>query len=251
MNNFLSVLVVGENPEKLMGKYDLNLKVKEYIKFKYSDAEILKNNHIACLKEMLNNKNFKLNDFQVDHLNEILKMTKEMSPFEYYTELTYGYKYDEHGNAITDLNPNGKWLTKQIGDKFSLPLILKNGNETHQALMCDINWDLTNKTNNPINYDLTWEIVINKAQPKSKTEKSIYENMKDKKDYLSQFKNKEDYISFNCAYWNYAFLDENGWVDLDDENNQINWVVNYYDRFIKKLKPTDLLTIYEYSVNKN
>lgn len=251
MNNFLSVLVVGENPEKLMDKYDLNLKVKEYIKFKYSDAEILKNNHIACLKEMLNNKNFKLNDFQVDHLNEILKMTKEMSPFEYYTELTYGYKYDEHGNAITDLNPNGKWLTKQIGDNFSLPLILKNGNETHQALMCDINWDLTNKTNNPINYDLAWEIVINKAQPKSKTEKSIYENMKDKKDYLSQFKNKEQYISFNCAYWNYAFLDENGWVDLDDENNQINWVVNYYDRFIKKIKPTDLLTIYEYSVNKN
>lgn len=248
MNNFLSVLVVGENPDKLMEKYDLNLKVPEYIKFKYSDAENLKKNHILCIKEMLNNKNLKLNDFQIDHLNEMLKMAKEMSPFEYYTELTFGYKYDKYGNAVTDINPNAKWSNKKIGDKFSLPLILKNGNETHQALMGEINWELTNKTNDSNNYDLAWEIIMNNKKPKNNLELSIYNNMKDKKEYLSFFKSKNEYIDFNCLYWNYAFLDENGWVDLDDENNQINWVLNYYNRFISKLKSNDLLTIYEYSI---
>lgn len=246
MNNFLSVLVVGENHEKLMETYNANLKVPEYIKYYYSDAEKLKKNHIVCLKEILNNKSLKLTQFQIDHLTESLKIAKEMTPIEYYTELTFGCKYDASGNAITNVNPNAKWTTKQVGDKFSLPLKLKNGSETHQARMQEIDWNTTNETSNSYNYSIAWEMVMNNVQPQNQVEMSIYENMKDKKKYLSLFKDKNEYIAFNCSYWNYAFLDENGWVDLDNSNNQHDWIINYYNNFIQKIKPTDLLTIYEY-----
>ena len=58
----------------------------------------------------------------------------------------------------------------------------------------------------------------------------------------------DDFISHNCAYWNYAFLDENGWVDMDAAKDETEWINNFYERFILHLKDDDLVTIYEYSI---
>ena len=70
-SKFFSVMVVGENPEELIKKYDINLKVEPYIKYKYSDAEKLKNNAIKVLDEIIKkHNNFSLNDFQIDYFKE-------------------------------------------------------------------------------------------------------------------------------------------------------------------------------------
>ena len=50
------------------------------------------------------------------------------------------------------------------------------------------------------------------------------------------------------SYWNYAFVNKDGWVDMVNEDER-KWINNFYDRFIATLDPNDLVTIYECSVN--
>lgn len=51
-SKFLTVMVVGDNPDKLMEKYDKSLKVKPYIKYRYLDAEKMRNNSLKVLTEI-------------------------------------------------------------------------------------------------------------------------------------------------------------------------------------------------------
>ena len=74
--------------------------------------------------------------------------------------------------------------------------------------------------------------------------------MKDKTTYFSNFKNKEDYVNYSTRYWNYAFVDKDGWIDVDTYGgDEKEWINTFYERFISKLNPNDLITIYECSVN--
>ena len=73
-SKFFFVMVIGNNPEELMGKYSKALKVKPYVKYRYLDAEKLKNNASKMLSEItLNPKKFMLNDFQCDYFKEIFR----------------------------------------------------------------------------------------------------------------------------------------------------------------------------------
>ena len=100
-----SVMVVGDNPDELMSKYDINLKVDKHRKYRSLDAEKIRNKSIKLIEEILANKdNLNLGKFQLDFFTEKLKEIKEMSDFEYYQEITYGLTYDENGDAWSDEN---------------------------------------------------------------------------------------------------------------------------------------------------
>ena len=100
-SKFYTVMVVGDNPEELMAKYDTSLKVKPYIKYKYLDAEKMRKNAIKVFTELCANpRKFSLNDFQTDYFKERLKATNNMTSFEYYTTITNGLYYDDNGNAL-------------------------------------------------------------------------------------------------------------------------------------------------------
>ena len=158
-SKFFSVMVVGENPEELIKKYDINLKVEPYIKYKYSDAEKLKNNAIKVLDEIIKkHNNFSLNDFQIDYFKERRKAFNNMSSFEYYQTITNGLYYDKNGDALSEKNPNGKWTTYRLGEHFSLPLKLKNGKESYQAICKDVDWDKMNM-NNTETYEMVWDLM--------------------------------------------------------------------------------------------
>jgi regulator of sigma D len=96
-------------------------------------------------------------------------------------------------------------------------------------------------------YEIVWDLVHGIKSPETEEEKKIYNNMKDKTKYFSNFKDKESYVAYNCAYWNYGYLDENGWKDMDDDGKELDWITNFFDRFVSKLKPNDKITIYECS----
>ncbi len=248
-SKFFSVMVVGENPEELIKKYDINLKVEPYIKYKYSDAEKLKNNAIKVLDEIIKkHNNFSLNDFQIDYFKERRKAFNNMSSFEYYQTITNGLYYDKNGDALSEKNPNGKWTTYRLGEHFSLPLKLKNGKESYQAICKDVDWDKMNM-NNTETYEIVWDLMHGERKPQNDEEKKIFENMENKGNYFSTFKDKETYVIYNCAYWNYAFLDSNGWHDLDDDGKELEWISNFFERFVKQLSPNDKITIYECSKN--
>ena len=250
-SRFLSVMVVGNEPEKLMEKYDNALKVEPYIKYKYLDAAKLKANAEKMLAEIANDPDkFTLSKTQTEYFKERLKAIISMSAFEYYRTITDGLYYDENGNALSEENPNGKWDKYNLGKNFSYPLKLKNGGESYQALAKDIDWDIMHMNPEYVKlFETIWALVIDDDDPSTKQEEDLKNNWVTKKNYLSNFKTVDEFVAHNCAYWNYAFLDETGWHDVDDSKNEKEWISGFFENFIDKLKDDDLVTIFEYSIN--
>lgn len=251
-SKFLTVMVVGNNPEELMEKYNKALKVEPYVKFKYLDAEKMKENSSKMLTEITSNpEKFTLSKFQVDYFKERLKAINAMTPFEYYTTITQGMYYDENGDALSDVNPNGKWDKYNLGKNFSYPLKLKDGKEVYQARAKDVDWDSMHMNRDYVKlFETIWALVIDNDDPSTPEEENLKANWNTKRNYLSNFKTVDEFVSHNCAYWNYAFLSEKGWTDVDDEENESKWIGNFFERFIEPLKDDDLVTIYEYCITE-
>ncbi len=246
-SRFFSVMVVGDNHKELMDKYSLDLEVDSYVRYEYLKADKYQSNSIKALDNLLSHGDEIGLEPQVkESLERRIKTLKGMTPFEYYRELTEGMYYDENGNALSTENPNGHWKTARIGKNFSLPLKLKDGTETYSAKACDIDWDAMNEPTEL--YEAAWEMVVDGREPTNEQEERVYESMKDKSAYFSNFKNKEDYVTYSTSYWNYAFVNKDGWVDMVNEDER-KWINNFYDRFIATIDPNDLVTIYECSVN--
>lgn len=247
-SKFFSVLVVGQAPAALMEQYSLALKVKPYVKYKYLDAEKLKSNASKVLKNIIDNpEKFMLNDYQKDYFKERLKAINGMSTFEYYSTITHGLYYDENGDALSEENPKGKWSKYNLGKNFSYPLKLVDGSESYQALAKDVDWDAMHMNSERVRlFELIWALVMDDDDPSTEEEEQLKKIWKTRKTYLSNFKDVDHFVSHNCAYWNYAYLDENGWKDVDDAGDESSWIANFYEKFIEKLKDDDLVTIYEY-----
>lgn len=244
-SNVFTVMVIGDNPEELMMQYDLNLKVERYLKYRYLDAEKMHKNSMTILGEMIKDpKRFNLNPINVDYLKKQLHTFEEMSSTDYYTMITNELYYDEKGDAWDDSNPNGKWSTFRIGRNLSIPFTLKNGEEVYSAMYEDINLDKLFMTNTDL-YKTVWKLIIDGEEPIDEKERNIYNNMKGYYNHISKFKTQDDYVQYNCAYWTYAVLTKDGWFDIDDENNEQEWIKNYYKRFVEVLKPNEKLTLFE------
>ena len=248
-SKFFTVMVVGDNPEGLMSKYDKALKVKPYIKYRYLDAEKIRSNAVKMLSNIIANYDkFAMSEDQLEYFKSRLKAINGMSSFEYYSSLTNGLYYDTDGNALSEENPDGKWDKYNIGKNFSYPLKLKDGKETYQAMSGDVDWNQMHMETNSVNlFEIIWRLVVDDDDPSDANEEQLKNNWKDKKNYLSGFKNVDEVIAHNCAYWNYAYLDKNGWVDVDDEGDEMKWVLNFFKRFIEPLKNDEKVTIYEFS----
>ena len=248
-SKFFTVLVVGDDPESLMAKYDKALKVKPYIKYKYLDAEKLKKNAIKMLSSVVENADkFAMSNYQLDYLKERLKAINGMSTFEYYRTITDGLYYDDEGNALSEENPEGKWDKYNIGKNFSYPFKLKDGKEAYQTQVGDVDWDSMHMSVDAVRmFEIIWALVVDDDDPSDEEEVNIKKNWITKKNYLSNFSNVDQFVAHNCAYWCYAYLDENGWKDVDDEGDELKWVSNFFDRFIKPLKDGTKVTIYEFS----
>lgn len=248
-SKFFSVMVIGDKPDELMAKYDASLKVKPYIKYRYLEAEKMQKNAIKVLKEVVeNSKKFGFNKFQSDYFKDKLKNISSLSTFEYYRTITDGLYYDENGNALSEENPNSKWTQYNIGKNFSYPLKLKGGGETYQAFTKDIDWDEMHMSYESVRlFETLWELVVNDDDPSTEQEEQIKKEWSGRKAYFDKFKDKDQFVAHNCAYWNYAYLDKDGWHDVDDEGNELQWVSTFFERFVEKLNDDDKVTIFEYS----
>lgn len=249
-NRFYTVMVVGKNPQELMEKYSMEKKVEPYIKYKYLDAKKLRDKTLATYKDLISNfQKYGFNNDFLEVIKEKHKAIQSMSPFEYYTLITYGMFYDEDGNAMSEENPDGKWLKYHIGQGFSYPLRLNDGTESYSALKSDIKWDDLHLNSASVSlFRTVWRLVMEDENPTNDDEEKIKKIWSVRKNYLQKFKSEDAFVYHNCSYWNYAYLDDKGWVDLDDSPSDIEWVSTFYDRFVTKLKDDDLITIYEYMV---
>lgn len=247
-SKFYTVMVVGENPDELMKPYDMSLKVEPYVKYRYLDSGKLKENAIKTTQGIVDNAHLlKLSKFQVDYFKEKLKGYMGMSDFEFYSALTHGLFYDKEGNALSEENPNGKWQKYNLGANFSYPFKLVDGNEKYQARASDVDWGSMHFNPKAVNYfETVWRVVVDGEQTNSDGEQKLYEMWQNKRNYLGTFKDIDAFVAHNCAYWCYAYLDKDGWVDYDTENDQ-SWVTSFYDRFVARLNDDEQITIFEFS----
>ena len=237
-------VVAGENPEKQMEPYDSKKEVEKYIVYKYADAEKLKNDHIKLCKSIIDNENIPEADKEETrmYLDTLLHTNAD----DFYYDITMEYDLDEDtGDAYSTKNKNGKWEYFGDGGEYAMHFILKDGETSHQAKKCEIDWDKIH--NHGIEtYKAAWETVMEGRKPENQYEEQIYNNMKNAITYFNKFETKENYIASCTAFWGYAFLSpETGWLELEPNVNQFEWMNNFYDRFIKPLPEDTLLTIFE------
>ena len=240
-----NVLVVGENPEEIILKYDSNLKVAPYVKYEYSRAGEYHKSYLKSLNVLL--KKLKKEDADEEDIKLLeaeIKDIEHIMPEDYYFELTAGLELDQEGNAYTTENPDGKFILHRLAGFFALPFILNDGREVYSAYKNEIDWSKIHLANQRP-YEVAWDTVVEEKTPNGEEEHAIYENMKNRLHYFSNFESREHYIAASTAFWTYAYVDGNGWIEIDNKRPQFEWVINFYDRFVKPLPDNAKLTLYE------
>ena len=242
-NHFVAI-VAGDNPEVLMSPYDKNIETEPTVVYRYADAGLLRDEYIKVYKSIVSSPSIPDGPFKEDAKDK-LAILESQTPQEFYYDLTDEYEHDEKtGDAISRENPDGRWSSYRLGKLFSVPFILNDGREAFQAKKRDVNWEVMHLHGGEV-YDRAWEMVMNGSEPANDYEKQIYDNMKARTAYFEKFGTKENYVLSNTAFWGYAFVSKNGWVELDDGMDQFVWVRNFYGSFIDPLPDDTLLTIYE------
>lgn len=244
MSNFFSTLVIGDNPDEIISKYNINKEVNEpYIIYKYSDLHKIRKNRIKIYEEFLKTLDNPLNKAQIS--TQISKL-ENMSDEEYYNEIGDLYGYDERMNIISDDNPFGEFIFSEKGGKyFNDFLIDVNGKYTTSDIKSHIAWDKLHFNIDKLKvYDRTWELCVNKITPVDDYDKNIIKNMSNYKGYFDKFKDKNDFIAKSTSFFTFAVCTEDSWYDADKFNNE-NWDIIFYDMFIKDLPDNKLITIYE------
>lgn len=247
-SQFFNVMVVGDNPDEIMAKYDVNRKVEPYIKYRYTDAKLLHESKIEECKKIIkllkSRKDISHNYASI--YEQRLSSYTNMTDFEYYTTLTADMDYDDDCNALSCENPKAEWETANIASHFALPLPVNVDGVIeykYQAKAGDVNWDLIHLSNVK-QYELLWKLFHKEVEPSNDQEKKLYKTIKKQKKYYNTFKNMDEFVTYNASYWNYAFVTEDKWIDADGYQN-FEWIKNYYERFIKTLDKNAQITIYE------
>ena len=241
-NHFVAI-VAGDAPEVLMSPYDKNIKTEPRVAYYYKDAEKLRQQYLKVYQAIVENADI-TGPFKEDAIDK-QEIIKNQSGVEFFLDLTEDYEHDpKTGDAITYENPDGKWSSYRMGKLFSIPFVLNDGTESFQAKKGDINWELMHLHGGEI-YARAWEMVMEGSEPNGDYEKQIYTNMKERTAYFQKFGTKENYVLSNTAFWGYAYVSKDGWLELEDNMDQFEWVGSFYDKFIVPLPDDTLLTIYE------
>lgn len=248
MNNHFTVIVAGDKPDEIIKKYDSTMKVERYLVYKFLNAEEYRKQELEMYRTALENK-----DLPEDLIEGVKLKIEELETEDvltFYTDLTKDLEIDqETGDAYSDENVLGKYDTCHIGGRWALPFIDNDGKEVYTAYKKDIDFSKIHKANTTP-YQVAWETVVEGRKPRGSEEERIFENMKNRKAYFSNFKNKQEYIDWNTSLWAYAFVDQKGWTEFSgDIDQQIKWVNNFYDIFIKPLPNNTKLTIFECTRN--
>ena len=245
MLDYFSVIVIGDKPDEIILKYDLTEDTdKPYIIYNYSDVKKIRKERIKFYDEFLKNTN---DPKIINGIKEQISNLKSMNDLEYYTYLGEVYSYDIDKNIISTENPNGKWITCEKGGKiFSNYLKDFNDNGIISAKKSEIDWGLINMREEKVNlHSRAWELCVDKIEPENDKDKNIIKNMKMYAPYFKNFKDKGEYIKMGCSFWSYGIVGSDGvWIDMENRS-EFDWIINFYDRFIKDLLPDTLITIYE------
>lgn len=232
-------IVAGDNHQEMMFNYDKRKTVTPYVRYEFAKRKSYYDKTIKAYEELLKMEG----EDKHQSILSLLDYYKSIDDVEFYLDLTEEFTLDEKtGDAMTTENPDGKFDGCGIGKAFSQPFILLDGSEAYSAKKKDVDWAKMHLTE-PRTYEVVWDTVMDGKEPQDEDERIVYENMKNRTVYLNFFKTRENYIANMTSFWGYAYLDKDGWKEM--EGDQCEWVTNFYDRFIAPLPDDTVLTIYE------
>lgn len=253
------ILVVGDKPDEIVKKYSADTKVEKHIKMKFDDAGKEKEKHIKLLEAILTDKRIPLTETQYGIYKDMYLNINNMSDFDYFRGMTDGCEYDENtGDALTDENENAYYkyercqqhrleVTGEEGD-FSDPFPLKDGAKSYSAHYNEIDWNKIHR--NPKTIELNsrvWDLVVNDDEPRNKKEIELKKKLYNRISYFEDnFKTKEEYLNHSSSLWYWGIATDEKYEEINYKVSDMDWVVNFFDNYIKPLEKTNpLLTIYE------
>jgi hypothetical protein len=250
MSHF-AVLVIGDNIEEQLEKYDENLVTPRYVK--YTKEQLISKKR----KEIEDYKNSTYAEYLADpeayaadcnnegHLNYLkneFPKKLEWNDDEIYENAISWYEKSEigpEGEVYSTYNPNSKWDWYEIGGRYAGRLILKEGVKKEAepnfswgwgaedideilkeprvdtALMKDIDWDkmhhVQSKYDSAIRF---WEMKIEGAEPTTEEEKKLLEwDWYKPEFYTERYKNKETFAKSRSSFTMWAIVKDGEWFE--------------------------------------
>ena len=241
--DYFAVLVIGEDPEAQIAKFDEMIDVEPYVLYQYKDRSKIRKLQIEIYKNYLKTvNNLQERNLVIDKINELKKTSDE----QYFLSLSELHQLDENKNIITSDNPDGKWLTCELGGRmYSDYLKDLTGKSITSGKKNEIDWSEIHLYKDIVNkYKRTWELCVEGVKSETPTDSLIINNMRHLTDYFKNFKNKEEYIKYNSSFFTNAVILNGKWIDMEDFDYS-DWIINYFNNYISKLKNDELISIFE------
>lgn len=250
MSHF-AVLVIGDNIDEQLEKFDENLDTPRYVKYtkeqliaeKRKEIEEYKNGTYA--KYLADPEAYAADCTNENHLNYLkneFPKKLEWTDEEIYAEGIKWYEKSEigpEGEVYSTYNPNSKWDWYQIGGRYAGRLILKEGVEKEAepefswgwdanameevlkeprvdtALVGNIDWskmhNVQSKYDEAIRF---WEMKVEGAEPTTDEEKEQLKwDWYKPSFYLDRYKNKETFAKSRSCFTMWAIVKEGEWFE--------------------------------------
>lgn len=248
MSHF-AVLVIGDNIEKQLEKFDENIEMKPYVKYTKEQAIEKERKEILEYKERYYDKYMAdpeayaadcTNENHLKYLRDEFPKKLEFTDEELYQEaIEYEDDLGPNGEIMSTYNPDSKWDWYQIGGRYAGRLILKEGIEKEAnpefswgwdakameevlkeprvdtALMGQMDWSKMHNVQS--RYDAAirfWEMKVEGAEPKTDQEKEELKwDWYKTEFYTERYKDKETYAKSRASFTMWAIVKDGVWYE--------------------------------------
>lgn len=256
MRTLLVISYEGEDPDEIAAKYADDTVVEPYVYMTLEDAAQMQTTQLAKLSIILSvtrNDDFDLPQERKDMFKKLYTKIKEMTPEEYFEMKTISCDVKD-GVAYSTVNPEGmykypkcyQYKIDQYGEEaeFSNPFHLLDGSVAYRAHLKDIDWSREHGYNKEV-YEKAWDICVEGVEPSDLEGELIKKNMSNRLSYFQQFEDKETYVRHSTSFFTSDVATSEAYYGVDYTISDIDWVAQFYDKFIKPLEGNPLLSIYE------
>jgi hypothetical protein len=250
MSHF-AVLLIGNDIEEQLSKYDENLEIPRYIL--YTKKELIANErksieeykndtYAEYLSDPIKYAENTTNENHLKYLKEEFPKKLTMTDEEIYELAIKWYDPEdigENGEVYSTRNPNSKWDWYEVGGRYAGRIAVKDGVEieepnfswgwsddekdkviamgykTDSAYIKDIDFSKMHRTEedykDAIRY---WELVVEGDKPKNKEEEDIVKWSLYKPEYfIKRYKTKELYAECNSSFSMWAVVKDGVWYE--------------------------------------
>ena len=213
--------------------YDLAKQVAPYVVYEYAKRKEIRQQAIDIYQDLLTTlEKDPVNILICQVMRLKLEEMNEMSDEEYFETASQGMTYDKNtGDALSTINPKGRYSTLIEPTLIhAVPLY----DDKFQCLVRDIKIKEINKELIE-EYSKQWDYFM-KGAPIIKD------------DYIKLYGDRETFIATMSEpfFYNAFVSNETGWVEQGDEN-QIQWVLKFRERFINNLPINTPLRVYNFT----